>query len=136
MAQRKEILEPLLDILLSEFPEKEFPELYSTYLEWDDTIRIILDCVPDKKQNEITNKLMKLFWETYYKGARSNQHIPIMDISKHWKSEYEKSIVGAYKQIEDIRRNVLLEYYRASGKDEKLVQQLMKKAYEMSAVVH
>lgn len=135
---RKESLEPVLDILLSEFPEKEFPELHSTYLEWDDTIRLILDCVPDKKQGELTNNLMELFWETYSKGVRirHNQHIPIPGILKHWKNEYEKSIPDAYKQIEIIRRNVLLEHYRASGKDEKLVKQLMKKAYEMSAVVH
>lgn len=135
---RKESLEPVLDRLLSEFPEKEFPELYSTYLEWDDTIRLILDCLPDKKQEELTNSLMELFWETYSKGVRirHNQHIPIPDILKHWKSEYEKSIPDAYKQIENIRRNVLLDHYKASGKDEKLVQQLMKKAYEMSAVVH
>lgn len=135
---RKESLEPVLDALLSEFPEKEFSELHSTYLEWDDTIRLILDCVTDKKQYELTNKLMELFWETYSKGVRTrhNQHIPIPDILKHWKNEYEKSIPDAYKQIEDIRRKVLLENYRASDKDEKLVQQLMKKAYEMSAVVH
>lgn len=135
---KKESLEPVLDRLLAEFPEKALPELYSTYLEWDDTTRLTLDHVTGNKQDELINSLMKLFWETYSKGVRirHNQHIPIPDILKHWKNEYESSIPDAYNQIENIRRNVLLEHYRASGKDEKLVKQLMKKAYEMSAVVH
>ena len=135
---RKEELEPLLDKLLSEFPEMEFSELYDTYLEWDETTRLILDCVPQSKQDALLKKLMNLFWETYSKGVRirHNQNIPKPDIISRWKDDYVKSIPDALKQIEDIRKIVLSAHYKASGEDEGLVKQLMKKAYEMSAGAH
>lgn len=135
---RKEELEPLLDKLLSEFPEKEFSELYNTYLEWDDTTRLILDCVPQSKQDVLLKKLMDLFWETYSKGVRirHNQNIPKPDIISRWKEDYVKSIPDTLKQVEDIRKIVLSAHYKASGEDEGLVKQLMKKAYEMSAGAH
>jgi hypothetical protein len=135
---KRESLEPLLDSLLSEFPEKEFPELYNIYLEWDDTTRLILDYVPGKKKDELIRELMELFWETYSTGVkiRHNQHIPIPDILQRWKKEYELSTPDTYKQIENIRTKVLLDHYKASGRDDELVRQLMKKAYEMSAEAH
>jgi hypothetical protein len=135
---RKEELEPLLDKLLSEFPEKEFPELYSTYLEWDDTTRLILDSVPENKQDALLKKLMELLWETYSRGVRirHNQNIPIPELVSRWKNDYNKSIPDTLKQIGDMRKKVLSEHYKASGKDEGLVKELMKKAYEMSAEAH
>lgn len=135
---RKDELEPILDKLLSEFPEKEFPELYSSYLEWDDTTRLILDSVPESKQDALLKKLMDLFWETYSRGVRirHNQNIPVPELVSRWKDDYNKSIPDTLKQIEDMRKKVLSEHYKASGKDEGLVQQLMKKAYEMSAGAH
>jgi hypothetical protein len=135
---RKEELEPILDKLLSEFPEKEFSELYDTYLGWDETTRLILDCVPESKQDALLKKLMDIFWETYSRGVRirHNQNIPKPEIISRWKEDYVKSIPDTLKQIEDIRKKVLSEHYKASGKDEGLVKQLMKKAYEMSAGAH
>lgn len=131
---RKESLEPVLDKLLSEFPETDFPELYDTFLGWDDTTRLVLDCVPEKEQYNLVKKLMDLFWESYSKGVRIqyNQNIPLPDISEQWKKEYEYAISNAYKQIENIRKDVLNDYYKASDKDEELVKKLMKKTYEMS----
>jgi hypothetical protein len=138
LVSRNEALEPLLDKLLSEFPEKEFPELNSIYLDWDDTTRLILDCVPENKQDALLKKLMNLFWQNYSNGIRirHNQNIPTPDIIRRWKDDYGKSIPETLKQIEDIRKKVLSEHYKVSGKDEGLVQQLMKKAYEMSGEAH
>lgn len=135
---RKEELEPILDKLLSEFPEKEFSELYSTYLVWDDTTRVILDYVPESKQDALIKNLMDLFWETYSKGVRirHNQNIPKPDIISRWKDDYVKSMPDALNKIEEIRKKVLSVNYKTSGKDEGLVEQLMKKAYEMSAGAH
>ncbi len=134
LVSKKEILEPILDSLLSEFPEKDFSELYSTYLEWDDTTRLILEFVPIKKRDELIKELMDFFWETYSMGVRirHNQHIPTPDIIHRWKKEYELSIPDTYDQIENMRKKVLLDHYKTSGKDEVLVRQLMKKSYEMS----
>lgn len=133
-SSKKEILEPILDNLLSEFPEKEFPEFYDTYLEWDDTTRLCLDYLSGKKQDELIKELTDLFWDTFSKGVRirHNQNIPDPEILKRWKIEYESEIPWTNKHIENIRKNLLLAKYKASGKDEALIKQLMKKAYEMS----
>lgn len=135
---RKDELESMLDKLLSEFPEQEFLELYGIYLEWDDTTRLILDCVPDGKQYAFIKKLMDTFWETYSKGVRiqHNQNIPEQDIISHWKIDYAKSIPDTQKQTEEIRKNILSEHYKSSGKDEGFVGQIMKQAYEMSVGAH
>ncbi|CAG1006026.1 MAG: hypothetical protein MPEBLZ_04531 [Candidatus Methanoperedens nitroreducens] len=122
-------MEPVLDKLLSEFPDKEFSELYDTYLEWDDTTRLCLDLLSGKKQYELIKELEELLWETFSKGVRMryNKNIPDSEII-----EYESEIRKTQMHIENIRNFLLSEKYTASGKDETLVRQLMKKAYEMS----
>lgn len=138
-ASKKEILESILNNLLSEFPEKDYPELYDIYLEWDDTTRLILDCVPaGKMQNETVKALMNLFWETYSKGVRiqHNQNIPIDNLVDKWREEYKKSLTGVYKTIRDIRKNVFSKYYERSDDGDVFVKQLMEKAYEMSIEVY
>lgn len=138
-ASKNEILEPILDNLLSEFPEKDYPELYDIYLEWDDTTRLILDCVPDRKiQNEIIKALMDIFWETYSKGVRiqHNQNIPIDNLVDKWREEYENSVPDAYNAIENTRKKILLKHYEHSDKGDVFVKQLMEKAYEMSIEVY
>lgn len=131
---KKETLEPVLDKLLSEFPDKNFSELYDTYLEWDDTTRLCIDLLSGKKQDELIKDLEELFWETFSKGVRirHNQNIPDPEIITRWKIEYEHEIPKTHKHIENIRNSLLLDKYKASGKDETLVKELMKKAYEMS----
>lgn len=131
---KKEILEPVLDSLLSEFPDTIFSELYDTYLEWDDTTRLCLDILSGKKQYELIKEMEEILWETFSKGVRTrhNQNIPDPEIIKRWKIEYDSEIPKTHKHIENIRNSLLSEKYKASGKDETLVKQLMKKAYEMS----
>ncbi|NJD54717.1 MAG: hypothetical protein FIB07_17895 [Candidatus Methanoperedens sp.] len=131
---KKETLEPVLDNLLSEFPDKDLSELYDTYLEWDDTTRLCLDLLSGKKEDELIKELEELFWETFSKGIRirHNQNIPDPEIKKRWKIEYEYEIPRTHKHIENIRNSLLSDKYKASGKDETLVKQLMKKTYEMS----
>ena len=131
---KKETLEPLLDNLLSEFPDKDIPELYYTYYEWDDTMRLRLDLLSGKKQYKLIKEMKELFWEIFSKGVRivRNQNSPDPEIITRWKMEYESEIVKTHKHIENIRNSLLCEKYTASGKDETLVRQLMKKAYEMS----
>ena len=127
-------MEPVLDKLLSEFPDKDFSKFYDTYLEWDDTTRLCLDLLSGKKQYELLKELEELFWETFSKGVRirQNQNKPDLEIIKRWKIEYESEIRKTQIHIENIRTFLLSEKYTASGKDETLVRQLMKKAYEMS----
>lgn len=102
-------LDRILDSMLTEFPEKDSHELYETYLEWDDTTRLVLDNVPKEKKHELIKKLMRLFWKI---------------------ALYHDS--NTYNQIEKIRKMVLLNYYEASSENDELVIQLMKIAYEIS----
>ncbi|MFZ3383555.1 MAG: hypothetical protein WA144_06480 [Candidatus Methanoperedens sp.] len=127
-------MEPVLDKLLSRFSDKEFSELYDTYLKWDDTTRLCLDLLSGKKQYELIKELQELLWKTFSKGVRiqHKQNIPDLEIIKCWNIEYESEIRKTNMHIENIRNFLLCEKYTASGKDERLVKQLMKKAYEMS----
>ena len=131
---KKDTLEPVLDNLLSEFPDKDFSELYDTYLEWDDSTRLCLDILSGKKQYELIKEMEELLWETFSKGVRirHNQNLPDPGIITRWKIEYESEIPRTHKHIENIRNSLLSANYKASGKDETLVKKLMKKAYEMS----
>lgn len=130
----KEKVEYILDSLLSVFPEEEFAELYDIYLEWDDVTRLILDNVHDKMKYEFINELMKSFWKTYSTGVKiiHNQYIPDATKLQSWKEEYKLLIPVTYDQIESTRKKVLLGYYNISHRNDDLVVQLMKKAYEMS----
>ena len=128
------VYEKKLDKLLLEFPDDEFSELSDTYFNWDDTTRLILDSeIEIEIQIQLIEILMKLFWEIYSKGVRwrHNQNIPI-DKIQEWEQNYFNSIPNANKKIEKIRISILLEYYESSSKDGELVNELMKKAYEMS----
>ena len=127
------VCEKILDKLLLEFPDDEFSELSDTYFDWDDTTRLILDSEINETQIQLIEILMNLFWKIYSKGVRwrHNQNISIDDIQK-WKQNYFYAIPNANKEIEEIRRSVLLEYYEPSSKDVGLVKELMEKAYEMS----
>ncbi len=129
---RKEQLEPLLDDLLNNFPEDDFCELFDLYLEWDDTIRLILDCISSNKQYDLTNDLTDKFWEIFSKGVRIRHHqnIPDETIIDEWNQEYGKSIPAFYKELEDIRQGILSENYESSGENEETVKKLMKCAYE------
>lgn len=131
---KKDTLEPVLDKLLSEFPEKDFSIFYDIYLEWDDTTRLCLGLLSGKEQYELIKELEESLWETFSKGVRilHNQNIPDPEIIKRWEIEYESEIPKTHKHIENIRNNLLSEKYTASGKEETLVKQLMKKAYEVS----
>lgn len=131
------MLEPILDNLLSEYPENDYPELYDLYLEWDDTTRLILDYVPVGLQNDVIKSLMDLFWNTYSKCVRIqyNQNIPIGNLLSEWREEYEKLVPNVYKAIEDTRKKIISKHYERSDEGDVFVKQLMVKAYEMSIEV-
>jgi hypothetical protein len=128
---RKEQIEPLLDELLNNFPEDDFPELFDLYLEWDDTIRLILDCISSNKQYGLTIDLTDKFWDIFPNGVRirHNQNIPDKNVIDKWKKKYEESIPVFYKELEDIREKTLSENYESSSENEKTVKKLMKCAY-------
>ena len=108
---RKKQLEFFLNRLLFKFPEKDFEELIDIYLEWDDTTRLILDCIPEteKRQQLLIETLMNIFWDIYSKGVRIkyNQNIP-PKIVEEWKASYKKEFSGFYEKINDVKNEINL----------------------------
>jgi hypothetical protein len=133
---RRKQLETFLNKLLFSFPEKDFPELIDIHLEWDDTTRLILDCIPEteNRQQPLLKELMDIFWEIYSKGVRikHNWNIPPETVEE-WKASYEDTILDSYKKIEDIRKGTILKARVENPEGEqKAVKKLMQKAYDIS----
>ena len=128
---RKEQLEPLLDNLLNTFSEEDFPELFDVYLEWDDTTRLIVDCISNKNQYSLINSLMELFWDVYSNGVKiiHNQNIPDNEIIVKWKKTYKASIPILYNQIEAIREDIISKHHEPLSENGATVKKLMKCAY-------
>lgn len=100
-------LSDILDEIIQKIPEKSIFSFI--YFSFDDTIRLILDLIPDEDiQIELINKINKSFFE-----ALENINI----------EENER-------KIEEIRKNILLTYYIPSNNNEKFVKQFMKIIYE------
>lgn len=132
---RKEQLETFLDKFLFNFPEKDFPELIDIHLEWDDTTRLILDCIQEteKRQQILIAGLMEIFWDTYSKGVRikHNQNIP-SEIVEEWKASYDEAIPDAYEKIEDIRKELILNSCETPKGEDESVKKLMQRACDIS----
>lgn len=128
-----EILEPLLDNLLAEFPEEKYPELSDTHLAWDDTTRLVVDCINEPSQlYTYLIKLANLFWGTYSKAIRLdyNQHIP-KDIIQEWEHQYLKEIFPTEEKIEQIRKEIILKFDFDIDADDELVEEILQKAHDL-----
>ena len=103
--------------MLEVFPDQTFKDLLSIHLAWDDTVRLILDCVPANQQIELIKKLFDEF-----SVADLCIVSGIIDMN---------SISKAEDNIEEIRKEVLLKYYTSSGENEDLVKALMQDIYNI-----
>lgn len=128
---KEEIIEKLLNKLLKEFPEEDFPELIDINLAWDDTTRLVLDYL-DESKDQCLITLMNIFWGVYSKGIKSiyNRYFPA-DTVISWKLEYEESISKAEKNIEKLRKEVLVKNDLKFNADEDLIKELLKAAYNL-----
>ena len=129
-----DLLEPLLDKLLAEFPEDDYPELLDIHLAWDDTTRLIIDHMQESKEKYYClEKLTMLFWSIYSKAIRidHNQHIP-KEIILEWEQEYGSSIQSIDAKIEDIRNEVIDICDITIDADDHLIKHLMQKIYELA----
>lgn len=128
-----EILEPLLDNLLAEFPEEKYPELSDSHLAWDDTTRLVVDYInePSQLYTYLTN-LSNLFWGLYSKAIRLdyNQNIP-KDIIQEWEHQYLKEIYPTEEKIEQIRKEIILNFDFDIAADDELVKEILQKAHDL-----
>ncbi len=127
----KDLLEPLLDQLLNHFPENELPELFEMYLEWDDTIRLIMDSMP--QEHKLITELTDEFQNILLTRIRilSDQTLPDQSLLTGWKEEYEISIIMFHDILEQIRENVLSEHYEYRSCHEDIEKKVMQCAYRI-----
>jgi hypothetical protein len=126
-------LEPLLDTLLEQFPDEKYPELIDMHLAWDDTTRVIISYIEDKKlQERLLEELVELFWKSYSNAIKidCNQHIP-PEIIKKWEIEYEGSIVPTLLEIENIRKKVITVVELNTDPYDSFAKKIMQKAYDL-----
>lgn len=123
-----------LDKLLLEFPIKSFPELASIHFEWDDTTRLVLDCVPDEIKLSLIKHLRDEFWNIYSARIRIEQNQNIPEYAKRkWEFSYESELGEANESIENIRCKVLSNYYDPSEENKEFVKKLMEDIYNISS---
>lgn len=129
----RDIFEPLLDTLLDEFPENIYSELLDTHLAWDDTTRLVLDCISNPKEaHKYLHEVTELFWDIYSKAIRidHNQNIPA-DIIQDWELHYKESIIPTYTKIENVRKTIIMKHHFGIGTEDKLVKELLQKSYSV-----
>lgn len=128
----KENINAELDKLLLEFPLTDFSELASIHFIWDDTTRILLDCAPDEVKLKLIKHLRDEFWDIYSKRIRieHNQNIP-EDVRRNWELSYESELNQANETIENIRCNVLSNFYTPSEENKEFVKKLMEDIYNI-----
>lgn len=85
----EEVVEHLLDQMVIAFPEEEFGEMYTLYLRWDDTARLMLEQGPDYSEFEdFLEEFIEALSEAIIR-LKHNQNIPDSRLEK-WKDNREE----------------------------------------------
>ena len=117
-------IQDVLDDLLVCYPEDQMEELYETYLEWDDTVRLALEY----NLNEVI-PLIDGFWEIFCGLLRTKYNENILDpVVEAWKVKFFSQDFPAYRQhLKQVRRELLqyLEKIPSSGKDTAITERIM-----------
>lgn len=103
-----EFINSYLDELIQTFP-KDMECLSEIYQDWDDTVRISLDCDQDSFL-----KLVEDFWGIFSKNLRisHNENIPNLEII-HWTSRLSSEELPAYQNLLASERKRLLKIWNS-----------------------
>lgn len=102
----KSIIEDYLDRMLVTFPEQKYSEIHETYLEWDDTIRLLYEQGHSPRSlKEFTELFIEGFAKTVLR-FQYNDHIPEDRLIK-WRAEKEEILSDLIDNIQRRRRNAL-----------------------------
>lgn len=98
-----------LDELICAFPD-DFENLRDSYSDWDDTIRICLDCDQDAFLKNVDN-----FWEIFSKYLRIShyENIPSEQIGK-WELNLSTREYPSYKDLLSLERKRMLNIWESN----------------------
>jgi len=120
------------DQLIRNFPEEEFPELYDTYLAWDDTIRLALERNP-----VVVEWMATEFWHIFCRLLRTkyNENLSPESIDD-LKTRFNEEELPDYQQRLNANRYEILEMHVKTVQDDpeinKVVNSIMKLSYELA----
>ena len=116
VGSKKEIISKL-DKMLTVFPDVMYKDLLSIHFSFDDTVRLVSECAPVEKQLDLFKKLFNEF-------SVADTCISHGIVDKGLVSKAEDN-------IEEIKKEVLLKWYKPSGENEDFVKELMRIAYNI-----
>jgi hypothetical protein len=103
----KKVIENYLDTLMKQYPRQEIPELFKTYLKWDDTIRMVFDL-----SDGSYFKLVDDFWKTYCCILRTKYYENILpEVIQKWERDFFDFTLPEYIQRLDSERERILNIY-------------------------
>lgn len=94
-----------LDDLFIEYPTEQYSEMYSLFLRWEDTTRMLLT----RNRFEDAKELAQNFWETFSKvelRVHHEQHTPRGQKTR-WKNHREEAMQTFEDQLNNVRREAL-----------------------------
>jgi hypothetical protein len=122
-----DIINNYLDELLPKFPH-EMVLINSTYLEWDDTIRIALDY-----NSRLSLEIINGFWELFSKNLRILHHENISEpIICGWETRLKTQEYPVYQRNLDEVRSKLLDEWKKDYQEDIEVTSLVEKMNKLS----
>lgn len=104
--EQKSIIEDYLDRMLATFPAEEYDEIHHTYLEWDDTIRLL-------HEQGYSPRTLKEFTELFIEGLAEtvlrfeyNQNIPDERLAE-WQAQKDETLTELAGRIRRWREDAL-----------------------------
>jgi hypothetical protein len=124
----QEKIESFLDASLRVFPQDDMEQIYNTYLEWDDTIRITLD-YEEKKIFQMSDN----FWNFFCHDLRILQNENLSPkLIQHWNSRFIENILPKYESGLEKLRKSLLKKWKAGQDEDREIDGLVAKLNHLS----
>jgi hypothetical protein len=121
--EQLEKIDACLDASIKAFPDEDMERIYTTYMEWDDTVRIALEY--DQKR---TFPMTDSIWGFFCKNLRiiKNENIPDVLIH-HWETQYIESVIPSFQsQLHKLRLS-LLKKWKGGQEEDKEIDGLVQK---------
>lgn len=109
-----EKIEEFLDNSHKVFPQEDMEQIYETYLEWDDTVRITIE-FDEKRIFPMTEN----FWKIFCKNLRVHKNENLsLGLIQRWNSHFNEEIFPKYQiDLEKLRKSLLKKWKRGQKED-------------------
>jgi hypothetical protein len=118
-----EKIESLLDDSLKVFPEDDMERTFTTYLEWDDTIRITIE-----SDQQRVFPMTDAFWKFFCQDLRikQNENLP-PELIRYWDSQFTENILPKYEASLEKLRKALLKKWKQGQEEDREIDNLVTK---------